>query len=381
MIFTADQEQLAAATAWAASAIPAKNTQPVLGTLSLVAENGLLRITGTDYAETAIATIEASTAANGTVYAPGKFLADIVKALPRRPVNAELDGNLLRVTCGPAKFAMAVLPAGEGFGHMGVMPGQVGTMVGAEFGEAVQTVSRCASRDDTLPVLTGVYAQFAADHVLLVATDRYRMIAVKVPIVRDGEADLKPVLIPAQTLAGFARAAGGAGKVTFAYDGSNVVGFGDGTRQVVSRSVSGEFPKWQGRFDGSFPYTAVVNADLVIAAVKRVSVASDHDGAPVQLTFTGDEVTVEAVGSKDTFGSEIVPGVTFDGAPDTERTFKAEYLLDGLTGTRSELAQISMQASATKPVLITPAAADPAAEPDPDPAYRYITVPLRKASE
>lgn len=378
MKFTADREHLAAAAAWAGTASAAKGVLPILTMLRLTAADGLLTVTGTDYAETARASLEAATGVNGTVYVPGRFFTDVVKMFPaRQPVIAELDGSLLRLTCGAARFAMSV--ADEGFSDMPGMPPAAATAVGAEFAEAAQIVARSAGRDATLPAITGVYTEFAADHVLLVATDRYRLVKVKVPVVReDGCAALEPVLIPATTMTGFAKAAGAAGKITIAYDGTGVAGFGDGNREAIVRPISADFPKWRKQFPAGYAFEAVVDAELVADAARRCALASDAKVAAVQLAFTGDEVTVSADGADGAYGAETIPGVVFGGPDGTVRLFNSDYLIDGLAGARSKLARIGMQEASAKPAVITAADPDPAAEADPDPVYQYVLVPIRK---
>ena len=48
-------------------------------------------------------------------------------------------------------------------------------MDGAEFAEAVKQVQIAVSKDETLPLLTGIRVEINGDTMTLLATDRYRL--------------------------------------------------------------------------------------------------------------------------------------------------------------------------------------------------------------
>jgi hypothetical protein len=54
-------------------------------------------------------------------------------------------------------------------------PEVVGTVDGEAFAHAIQQVIVAASKDDTLPILTGVKLEFEGDTISFLATDRYRL--------------------------------------------------------------------------------------------------------------------------------------------------------------------------------------------------------------
>ena len=74
------------------------------------------------------------------------------------------------------------------------------------FATAIGQVTPAASRDDTLPVITGVNVEIEGDTITLVATDRYRLAIRELgwhPARPAGTSST--LLVPAKTLADAAR--------------------------------------------------------------------------------------------------------------------------------------------------------------------------------
>ena len=57
--------------------------------------------------------VRAEVAEPGTVLVPGRLLVEIVRSLPRRPVEFGDDPDGVCVTCGEAAFTLATLPLGR----------------------------------------------------------------------------------------------------------------------------------------------------------------------------------------------------------------------------------------------------------------------------
>jgi DNA polymerase III sliding clamp (beta) subunit (PCNA family) len=75
-----------------------------------------------------------------------------------------------------------------------------------------------------------------------------------------------------------------------------------------------------------------------------------------------------------------VGGGACDGDGEIVRMFNSDYLLDGLSGAGTQMVRVGFQDSASKPMLFTACDGDPDDGPGPDPAYRYLVVPLRKVA-
>src|SRR6202012_6200653 len=78
------------------------------------------------------------------------------------------------LTCGSPPCPLVTLPVEE-YPDLPALSQTAGTVDGGDLAAAIGQVAPAASRDDTLPLLTGVNLEVAADTMTLAAADRYRL--------------------------------------------------------------------------------------------------------------------------------------------------------------------------------------------------------------
>ena len=203
MRFVVERDALAEAVAWIARSLPSRPVLPVLSGLLLQAAPGGLTLSCFDYEVSARVSIDAEVAEPGTALVPGRLLAEITRSLPGHPVEVD-DADDVTLTCGPASFSLVTLPIAD-YPRLPELPRLAGTVDGGVFATAIGQVTPAASRDDTLPVITGVNLEIEGDTITLVATDRYRLAIRELgwhPAHAPGRSTL---LVPAKTLADAAR--------------------------------------------------------------------------------------------------------------------------------------------------------------------------------
>jgi DNA polymerase III subunit beta len=339
-----DRDVLAEGLAWVARALPTRPVVPVLSGLRLEAGTGLT-LSCFDYEVSATAQIEAEVGEPGTVIVPGRLLAEITRSLPALAVEVATDADTVNLTCGSAEFTLFSLPADE-YPDLPASPPLAGTVDGGVLGAAIGQVVTAASRDDTLPMLTGVCLDIDGAALTLAATDRYRLAVREMPWepVQPG---LRAVaLVPARTLADAARAMTPGVPVSVAFgpgapgvnrpDGKQpdeprpaegMISFGIGGRQLTTRLIGGEFIRYRSRFPTEFGCRADVPAAPFTEAVRRVSLVADR-ASPVRLTFGPGQVLIEAQTEGRARAVETVPA-DFSGT-EPVIAFNPHYLLDGL---------------------------------------------------
>src|SRR5437763_13667491 len=108
------------------------------------------------------------------------------------------------------------------------MPEGSGTIGGDAFTQAVAQVTVAASRDETLPILTGVRMEIEGERLTLLATDRYRLAMRTLPWHPATPDTSAVALVRARTLREVSKALGTAADVTLALStgsGSELIGF------------------------------------------------------------------------------------------------------------------------------------------------------------
>ena len=421
MKFRVERDVLAEAIAWVARELPARPVVPVLSGLRLEANEDGLTLSCFDYEVSACAQISADVQETGTALVPGRLLAEITRSLPAAAAEVTSAAGLVMLTCGSAEFALVSLPL-EDYPELPQLPAVAGTVDGGVLATAAAQVVPAASRDDTLPMLTGVRLDMDGAALTLVATDRYRLAVRTVEWQPAGPGIRASALVPARTLADVARTMGPGRPVTIALergdgDGTRpadgMISFEGGGRRLTARLIGGEFIKYESRFPAGFGASAELPAAQFTEAVRRVSLVAERT-TPVQLAFRQGSVVIEARSDGRARAMESVPA-EFEGA-DEVISFSPHYLLDGLIAAGlseqgrppadAEQAQaggrIRLQfTSPAKPALITWIPAEPQPETqarneadadparparstsprripaDAPPAFRYLVVALR----
>jgi DNA polymerase III subunit beta len=203
MRFQVERDALAEAVAWVSRALPARPVIPVLSGLLLDAADGLT-LSCFDYEVSARVHVEAKVVEPGTALVPGRLLAEITRSLPSLPAEFADDPDGVALTCGSASFTLVTLPVDE-YPDLPGLPQTAGTVDGGALAAAISQVAPAASRDDTLPLLTGVNVEVDGDTMTLAATDRYRLAVRELPWSPAGPGMSGTFLVPARTLADAAR--------------------------------------------------------------------------------------------------------------------------------------------------------------------------------
>ena len=407
MRFQVERDALAEAVAWVSRALPARPVIPVLSGLLLDAADGLT-LSCFDYEVSARVRVEAKVVEPGTALVPGRLLAEITRSLPSLPAEFADDPDGVSLTCGSAAFTLVTLPVDE-YPDLPGLPQIAGTVDGGALAAAIGQVAPAASRDDTLPLLTGVNVEVDGETMTLAATDRYRLAVRELPWSPAQPGMSGAFLVPARTLADAARTMASGTPVTIKLQSAEadaMIGFESGGRRLTTRLIAGEFIKYRSRFPADSGCRADLPAGPFVEAVRRVSLVAER-GSAVRLVFGPGTVAIEAGTQGRARARETVPA-EFTGT-EPEIAFSPHFLLDGITAAAGAAAAGPSSAdpgddaredhadspdrgsagirlefsSATKPAVITgvrvrSAQPERAGTGDPAPPdFRYLVVPLR----
>jgi DNA polymerase-3 subunit beta len=370
MRFQVERDALADAVAWVSRALPARPVIPVLSGLLLNAADGLT-LSCFDYEVSARVRVDAKVVEPGTVLVPGRLLAEITRSLPSLPAEFGDDPDGVSLTCGSAAFTLVTLPVEE-YPDLPGLQQAAGTVDGGALAAAISQVAPAASRDDTLPLLTGVNVEVDGGTMTLAATDRYRLAVRELPWNPARPGMSGAFLVPARTLADAARtmaagvpvtiklqsgppgtgevsggpvpggdggnepaaAGGGAGGAAPAARASGtgradaMIGFESGGRRLTTRLIAGDFIKYRSRFPADSGCRADMPAGPFAEAVRRVSLVAER-GSAIRLAFGSGAVTIEAGTQGRARARETVQAEFAGTEPDI--AFSPHFLLDGIT--------------------------------------------------
>ncbi len=375
MEFELERDAFADAVAWTARGLPSRPVVPVTAGVVLEVTDGALIVSAFDFEVLNRIEVPVTDKSAGRVLVSGRLLSEIARALPPKDVRVAVEGNRLAVRCGSARFNLPLMQI-EDYPVVPELPATSGTVRGDVFATAVSQVTTAASRDETLPMLTGVRMEVTPDELVFAATDRYRLAERHVPWQLTGDVPAGSVIIPAKTLSDAAKSLGSASDVVLSFGSdAGFIGFSAQGRQTLTRLLDGEFVKFASLWPTESTTTAEVELAPFIDAVKRVSLVAQRF-APVRMSFDEGRVQLSAEAEDESSAEEeLEVGVT--GEPLTIG-FNAGYLLDGLSAVKSPRATLSFT-TPTRPTVITPVAGlDAEGQTDTgEQSYRYLVMSMR----
>ncbi|MDY3049891.1 MAG: DNA polymerase III subunit beta [Rothia sp. (in: high G+C Gram-positive bacteria)] len=371
MKFTVERDTLADAVSWTARSLSPRPPLPVLSGLLIKAELGEVSIASFDYETSAKLKISAEVAQEGQALVSGRLLADICRSLPKADVTFELQEGKVHIFCGSSTFNLSSMPVAD-YPELPALPALSGTVEGSEFAQAVSQVSVAASKDDTLPILTGVRLEIEGDQMTLLATDRYRLAMRELSWSPLDPSISTAALIKAKTLSEVAKTLGSAGELSLALSANHeLIGFESDSRRTTSLLVDGEYPKIRSLFPEVTSVHAIVRTADLMEAVRRVSLVAERN-TPVRLAFSQGQVTLDAGTGEDAQASEALQA-HLEGE-DITVAFNPSYLSEGLhTFSAQKFVRFSFT-DPRKPVVLSEQE-DWQAEDQRN--YRYLLMPIR----
>ncbi|GAA0541796.1 DNA polymerase-3 subunit beta [Saccharopolyspora erythraea NRRL 2338] len=358
---TAPTRALAAAAADLVRLLPGRLLDPVLAGMVLTATPQGLELAGTDRERGIRLSRRARTHAEGRILVPARPLAETLRNLDSVEVRLVVEGAKLALRTRNARFALPLLDLAA---HPGVRaaPPRAGALDAALL-PAVAVVAAATSRDDALPVFTGVHVKQRGERLVLAGTDRFRMAVATLPW-RPGTDDLD-VLVPSGLLTEVAKQASG-DEVMLRADADRV-GLSWADAEVSTTLLDAPFPDESRHLLPEVDCAVEVRADEVAGAVRRVSPYAGAHGAVV-LDVGDAEVRVRAAdpqfGDAQEAVKATVTGDRFSPA------FQPRYLADALQAFAGRTVRMGLRSGLRRSTVISDVDA-------PEADLRYVLMPKR----
>jgi DNA polymerase-3 subunit beta len=310
--------------------------------------------------------IEADVLREGVVVLPGRLLVDVVRALPAPAISLELRPaeQDVELVSGNATFHIRTLRA-EDFPPFPEPDLENVVCVSTDtFVSTALKVTGSASRDETRPVLTGIFISASERELRMVATDSYRL-SIKETQLAEPLSKGFEVNVPARALQELARIAVHTEqdelRITVR---QNQILFEIGRIVLSSRLIDGQFPNYRQLVPDAFEHELKMSATEIADVVRRVSLLAQKT-APLRLAFKPGELMVSSQTPDVGEARESLP-VAFQGEP-IEIGFNPEFLRDGVEAI-GEGDLLLKLISPLRPGLIESADGS---------GFRYLIMPIR----
>jgi DNA polymerase-3 subunit beta len=340
MELTIQQGDLAFAVGKAIGSVSAKSPMPLLSCLLLEADNGSLRVTGTDLEITTAVTVPCAVKSAGKAAVSARHFHEVVRKMPRGETQIAFAGDQIEVRYGGGK-GWARFPTQDAAEFPRVPDMKPETKITIEGDVLARLVARsgyAASTDATRPQLSGVLVQGNERQLTFVATDGHRLARASRKggfggLAKDG------IIVPNRALTAVSRTAEEAtSPVEVEIAGSrNQAAFsapvGDYRVQILVRLLQGPYPNYEQVIPKNNPRELTVNRQELAEAVDIVASHADNVTRQVRFSLSEGKLGVSSATELGAGSHEVA--AEFHGEA-MEIGYNANYLLDLLKSMSGE---------------------------------------------
>lgn len=317
--------------------VAGRSTMQILSNALIKGEDGKLWLTSTDLDLTVKCCIECEITVPGSTTLPVRRLASIVKELPDDRVTVEIDDDdVATVQCGSAFFKINGLSMRD-FPPVPVADGEYSyRMDQTVLRDMLRKTSYAASLDQTRKALNGVMMVFKDGKVTVIATDGRRLALIENEGEFSTDAETEMIL-PLKTVTELMHLLGQGDLKIFAQKNQAV--FDLGNRTLSTKLVDGVYPNYRQVIPASCNERVVVERELLMTAMRRISLIATEKANTSQLTFNDNHLTVSIytdVGE----ARETLP-IKYAGNQ-ISVIFNAEYVIDPLKNLDSDEVYLEM---------------------------------------
>lgn len=340
-------------------AISGKTTVPILTGIKLDASDQGVKLTASDIDTTIRAEIPVEGGAvtvheGGSVVLPAKFLAEIIKKLPKDTADIEVQpGFTTIINSGKTKLNLVGMDPEEYPATPIVNEDLTFSVPGDELRELIKSTAFAVSTAEQSPILTGVLWEMSGGRLQLTATDRHRLARAAMDTGADEEVSFHNIVIAARTLNDLIKIIPDKDYVKITVGNSQVL-FQTGRVHFFSRLLDGSYPDTSKIIPTSFGAELEVSAKAFSEAIDRAYLLAREEKTNIVRMEATEDGAVRIESASDGVGKVIehMEAANFIGDP-VRIAFNSKYMLDALKATESE--QIKIEFSGPmRPIIIRP---------------------------
>jgi len=271
--------------------ISSSNTLPVLNSVHMKTENGLLKISSTNL-EIAITTnIRCKVEEDGGFTVFCKTVNDLVSNLPNKNISLHSEAGEVVIETENYKTSIKTLPSEDFPIIPDIEKGETFSIDAQKFKQALEQVVFASASNQTQPEIAGVLLNREQGVLKIAATDRYRLAEKTITLDKAGSGS-QAIIVPQKTLVELQRIIGSqSGNVEFTVNETQAV-FEFNETKVISRLIDGQYPDYTQIIPTSFNTTVVTKKQELVSALKAGAIFSQNNNS---VKFSFDPTTQKLV--------------------------------------------------------------------------------------
>lgn len=323
--------------------INSKNALPILDCFLFELQDGTLSVTVSDSETTMVTSVEVNdNDADGRFAVIAKTLLDALKEIPEQPLTFEVNMSTLEITVQYQNGKYSLMGQNPDEFPLSVMLGDNAVRLEMDAQVLLKGINRAAfaTADDELrPVMNGVYFDITTEDITMVASDGHKLVRCKTFASKGKEraafilpkkpTSLLKNLLPKEQ-----------GMVVMEFDERNAV-FTLENYRMVCRLIEGRYPNYNSVIPQNNPYRVTVDRQLMIGALRRVSIFSSQASSLIKLRLQNNQVVISAQDIDFSTSAEESMVCQYDGNP-MSIGFKSTFLIDILNNMSADEVVIAL---------------------------------------
>lgn len=339
-----------------------KGSMMIIQNVLLEAKDKQLSLTTTDLDISIRSVVACEVEVEGSTTLPAKLLVNAISKAAEGVIEIDIDANdRAQISAGSALFKLSgmsvidfpALPEGQNAFEYVVQQNILRDML--------HKTAYAASQDDTRKTLKGVLMSFRDGKLTMVATDGRRL------ALAESDVDFPPdenrdIILPSKVVSELQRSLSNDGEARIKIEKTQI-SFEMGETRLYSKLLDEIYPNYRQVIPGEMSERVVIDRQLLLSALDRVSVMSVDEANTARLTFDSNELIVSSTATEAGSARDVVP-VKYDG-PHIDIVFNPNYVMDPLKAIDDDEVTIELN-DGSSPALLkcsTP--------------FLYVMMPLR----
>ncbi|QWG28338.1 DNA polymerase III subunit beta [Bacillus mycoides] len=358
MEFIVNHKHFTQALSEVSKAISAKTLIPILSGIKITADQfGITLIASNSnifiekFIPSSIEGVQIATILKaGRIVLPAKYFIEIIKKMPSDILIKSMNEQLITIQSDEITLNLNGFSANE-FPNVPFIDEHAEIQV--EMGQLIEVFKQtvfAAAKNESRPVLTGVY--FVIDHNKLIcaATDSHRLALREITI--SSHAKLNCV-VPSSTISELLKLMNSNSNLVYIYLSESHIIFKFGTITLYSRLIEGKYPNISGLIPNESQTVINIDRKQILQGVDRSSLlASEWANNNVNLEII-DESTIQISSNASQIGkiSETQQIDAIQGEKQLNISFDGRYMVDTLKAIKEDRVTLSFGGS-MRPILI-----------------------------
>lgn len=364
------QENLSRALGMVGRVVSSRSSLPVLSNVLISTDSKRLRIAATNLEVGINCWIGCKIEEEGAITIPARLFSEFVSSLPGGNIELATNDLSLQVKTPHYQSNINGISADE-FPLIPEIKSKPALVLPTDqFREALGQVVIAASLDEARPVLSGVYLYIEDKHLIMVATDSYRLAERKIKLPADTATSLS-IIVPAKSMQELGRILAETSGNLSVYLGDNQIMFEADNIELTSRLIEGQFPNYRQIIPAASDTTIEIDTNEFSRITKVANLFARENAGGVRLEIKADG-RVNVISAASQIGENTSSADCETTGEDSEISLNARYLTEALSVIKSPKVQFAIGGK-LNPCVIKPLNDDKKINQD----YLHIIMPLR----